>query len=692
MKFFKYIKTQNMSREKDPFVIKRGQVKDGKIGPVYRMGWAEDVYLAGSDTKETVGNTFDFSRLFTIKILLAVLLIVLIGKSAWLQIAQGAYYRAMAEGNRIRIERIEPKRGIIYDRNGQPLVRNAANFALYFVPADLPHAAGESGDNPELDRIVSEVNGILDDIDADGIKSRLASVKPRSPESYQPMFIEDNIAYKDAMKLYLKSLFWPGVTLSSKTRREYPIPSPSADLTENIAAAGREVASGEENVDAGLSLAHILGYTGKISQEELATAGDDYRPIDYIGKMGIEYFWENELKGQSGQKQVEVDALGKETKIIGQTEARDGHNLILSLDVTAQLKLEDIMLAYLSRFGFNRASAILMDPDSGEILAMVSLPAYNNNYFARGITQDEYDILQYDPDHPLFNRGISGEYPSGSTIKPVIAAAALEEGVITERTTINSVGGIRVGEWFFPDWLAGGHGLTNVKRALAESVNTFFYYVGGGYKDFKGLGVDRIVEYGKLFGLDAQTGVDLAGEASGLLPTPEWKEEKKGERWYIGDTYHLAIGQGDILVTPLQVAAYTAVFANGGALYRPHFVKQILSPDDRLISDIPTDPVRKDFIDGYNIEVVREGLRQAVTTGSARALQSVPVSVAGKTGTAQWTSDPDKPEHAWFTGFAPYDNPQVVITILVEEGGEGSDTAVPIARDFLAWYFGEYKK
>ncbi|MCK4554296.1 penicillin-binding protein 2, partial [Candidatus Parcubacteria bacterium] len=281
---------------------------------------------------------------------------------------------------------------------------------------------------------------------------------------------------------------------------------------------------------------------------------------------------------------------------------------------------------------------------------------------------------------------ISGEYPSGSTIKPVIAAAALEEGIISEHTSFTSVGGIKVGQWFFPDWRAGGHGITDVRRAIAESINTFFYYIGGGHQDFKGLGIDRIYKYGELFGLNAQLGIDLAGEVSGFLPTKKWKEETKGERWYIGDTYHLSIGQGDILVTPLQVANYTSVFANGGALYRPHLVKQILSGGDKVFKEVEPVIIRDNFIGDYNIEIVRQGMRRTVTAGSARSLQSVPVAVAGKTGTAQWSSK--KNHHAWFTGFAPYDNPEVVITILVEEGGEGSDVAVPIAKEFLEWYFG----
>ncbi|MFA6170960.1 MAG: penicillin-binding transpeptidase domain-containing protein [Patescibacteria group bacterium] len=359
-----------------------------------------------------------------------------------------------------------------------------------------------------------------------------------------------------------------------------------------------------------------------------------------------------------------------------------------------QKKLEEIIANRLAKTNLKKASAIIMDPRNGEVLTMISLPAYDDNLFARGISADEYKKLLEDPNRPLFNRAVSGEFPSGSVIKPVIAAAALEEGVVDENTTVLSNGGIRINQWFFPDWKAGGHGVTSVKKALAESVNTFFYYIGGGYENFQGLGVERIDKYGKIFGLDAQTGIDLAGESAGFLPTKEWKEKAKGEKWYIGDTYHVSIGQGDLLVTPLQVAQYTSVFANGGKLYRPHLIRQVLTSEDKIVGNVVSDAVRnlvsEKLVSKKNIEIVREGMRQTVTGGSARSLQSVPVPVAGKTGTAQFSTT--KPTHAWFTGFAPYDNPELVITILVEEGGGGDVIAVPIAKEFLEWYYKVYKK
>jgi len=638
---------------KNPFIIRQGEDEYGHLKDGYRLDWTEQVFLPASSDKATVGQNFNFNYLPKIIFVLALFMAIILARVAWLQIIKGDYYYNLAEGNRIRIARIEANRGIIYDSSNRPLVRNVANFLLYFVPADLPE------NEQEKRSIIERLSQILGTLSPADIENILTAVKPKSLESYQPLFVTDNIEYNKAMLLYLESDKMPGVYLSNKTKREYNLSS--------------------------LSLSHILGYTSKINQAELDKYGSEYLPIDYIGKTGIENFWENELKGQSGKKQIEVDALGKEKKIINQLAGADGHNLVLSIDIDLQKKLEETITNALKKSKLNKACAIALDPNNGEILALVSLPSYNNNLFARGITNDEYQALVSHPDQPLFNRCTSGEYPSGSTIKPVLAAAALEEGIINENTSFISTGGLRIGEWFFPDWKVGGHGVTNVRKAIAESVNTFFYYIGGGYGDFVGLGIDRMVRYEKIFGLGKQTGIDIIGEAKGFLPTKDWKETIKGERWYVGDTYHAAIGQGDITVTPLQVANYTAVFANGGLLYRPHFIRQVLSSDDKIIRQVDHKPIKSNVVSSENIKIVREGMRQTVAAGSARSLASAPVAVAGKTGTAQWSSN--KPNHAWFTGFAPYDKPQIVITILIEQGGEGSSVAVPIAREVLEWYF-----
>ncbi len=657
----------------DPFIIRQGRIRQGRINASYRLGWTEDSFIMDTGGKETLGRTFNSDKSKYLIFGLLFFLSFLLSRSAWLQVVKGDYYYKMAEGNRIRVERLEPRRGVIYDRHLDPLVRNQANFLMYVVPADLPK---DEGKLKEIEMRISEILAPMNsnrifttDNESDrnltatelfdAIHGRLERIKRGSLESLRPVFITDKIPYEKALLLQLESSNWQGVVVSSKVSRDY-----------NLEAQ---------------SLSHILGYTGKISQKELDKYGDEYLQIDYIGKSGLESFWENELRGTNGKKQIEVDALGREKKIISIQESQDGHDLVLALDMELQRKIEQVTRAALDKAKLKRAAVVAIDPRNGEILSLVNLPAYDDNLFAHGIGYEDYQRLLNDPDRPLFNRAVSGEFPSGSTIKPVMAIAALEEGIITENTAFLSSGGLRISQWYFPDWKAGGHGMTDVRKAIAESVNTFFYIVGGGYQDTRGLGVDRITRYDRLFGLGSQTGIDLPGEASGFVPSKQWKEETKNENWYIGDTYHLAIGQGDLNVTPLQVAAYTAAFANSGKLMQPHLVKTIITSKTGEKREVAPNPVRQDFVNPYNMKIVREGMRQTVLAGSARSLQTVPVAVAGKTGTAQWSSKKDP--HAWFTGFAPYDEPTIALTILVEEGKEGSAIAVPIAREVLSWYF-----
>lgn len=676
-------------KSSDPFSIKEGHFKFGQLKDnFYYSDWTEQSFLSDTGRKEMVSRTFSFDKLKYFSLIILIALAIIIGRSIWLQVIKNDYYRLLAEGNRLRSETIEPKRGIIYAKDLRPLVRNKANFVLYLRPIDLP--------KNELvrDDLIRKISAILDsdkastnvsiiepisvtsslDLVSDEpsfyqIKESLAKIKIGSLESYQPLFIADNIDYDKAMLISIELPSWPGVFLSSKIRREYLLPS--ATSTPAVLA---------EN-----SLAHILGYTGKINDKELSELGKDYSMIDYIGKAGLEYSWEKELKGKAGSKNIEVDALGRQKKIINEIAAFDGANLLLSLDLDLQEKAEEITRSYISKAGLHRASVIIINPNNGEILALVSLPAYDNNLFAKGISQADYNIFLNDKNQPLFNRAISGEFPSGSTIKPIFAAGALQEKVINETTSFLSNGGLRIGEWFFPDWKGGGHGTTNVRKALAESVNTFFYYIGGGYGDFKGLGLSGLVKYSRLFGLGELTGIDLHGERKGFVPTQAWKEETKHEPWYIGDTYHFSIGQGDVIVTPLQVANYTAAIANGGTLYQPHLVSKILDTNNKVVKDVSPKIIRSNFIDLANMQIVREGMRQTITAGSARSLSIVPVPVAGKTGTAQWSTK--KGPHAWFIGFAPYEKPELAITVLVEEGVEGSTMAAPIARDILKWYF-----
>ncbi|MFZ4648252.1 MAG: penicillin-binding protein 2 [Patescibacteria group bacterium] len=661
----------------NPFVIKEGRfgaLKDS----FYYTDWTEHSFIASNKQQaETVGLTFDLRRLFWVRLMVFIFLGVIISRTVFLQIIKGDYYYGLSEGNRLRSEIIESKRGIIYDRNLIPLVHNSANFVLYVIPHDLPKDEEtrdtllrqvvnilEAGNNVNNKGPEESVNLVQDSPLFFQIKEQLSEIKNTSFKAYSPFFIADNIEYDKALRLYLECNGEPGVFLSNKIRRTYEI-------------------SAEDN---SASFSHLLGYTGKISEKELAAQPNKYTPIDYIGKSGLEYIWEKELKGVPGRKDSEVDALGRVSKVVSETVAVDGQNLELAIDKGLQQQSEMVLRRYLEKLGLTSGSVVALDPRNGEVLAMVSLPAYDNNLFAKGIKKEDYQKFLDDPAMPLFDRAVSGEYPSGSTVKMVVATAALQEKVISEVTTVLSTGGLHVGAWTFPDWKPGGHGLVTVRSAIANSVNTFFYYVGGGYNDFVGLGVDRLAKYFKIFGLGEKTGIDLTGERAGFVPSAAWKKAVKGETWYIGDTYHLAIGQGDLTVTPLQVTNYTAAVANGGTLYQPRLVKSILDDKNQLIKEVPIKIIRNNLADSNNLRIVREGMRETVTAGSARSLQTVPVAVAGKTGTAQWSSK--KYPHAWFAGFAPYEDPQIAIVVLVEEGREGSSVATPIAKEILTWYFG----
>jgi len=339
----------------------------------------------------------------------------------------------------------------------------------------------------------------------------------------------------------------------------------------------------------------------------------------------------------------------------------------------------------LKKVSAKAGSAVALNPQNGEIISLVNLPSYDNNSFVAGLTEQDRAQLFQNNDRPLLFRAISGIYPSGSTIKPLIAVAALNEGIITSKTTILSVGGIRIGSSFFPDWKAGGHGSTDVKKAIAESVNTFFYTVGGGYENFKGLGIERLDSYMTLFGLGEKLGIDLPGEASGLVPNPSWKRTVKKEKWYIGDTYHLSIGQGDLLTTPLQMASVTATIANGGTIYQPHLVKGYLDQrTNNIIEMRPKKESKKISIAASAFDTVRQGMRQTVLSGSGRALSNEPFEPAAKTGTAE---APSGNPHGWFIAFAPYSNPEIAVAVIVENGGEGYVSALPVARDILEEYF-----
>ncbi|HMB66241.1 MAG TPA: penicillin-binding transpeptidase domain-containing protein, partial [Patescibacteria group bacterium] len=459
----------------DPFFIDSETPVSNKLQDTsYKLEWTENSYIADQGDKDSMRLTFDFSYLRKIAIFLALMILILLGRAGWLQVARGDHYRSMAQGNRIRVKSIESPRGIIYDRDGRELVHNVANFMLYLVPGDLP-------EDPEKKKaILSRITDILGsdpvqekEITRESIQKKIQEVEDDPLLAYQPLFLTDNIEYEKAISLYLETQDMPGVILSNKSRRQYlnqvPLDRIFASSTQRELREKEVLPAAKDRLRI-KTLSHILGYTGKIDQKELQERSD-YSSIDYIGKTGLEYTWEEQLKGKKGKKQVEVNALGKEKRVISKEGARDGNNLVLSLDFSLQAQVEGILKKQLADKEVKKAAVVVMDPRNGEVLSLASTPGYNNNVFAQGISSEQYQEILGQEDNSLFNRVISGEYPSGSTIKPVIAAAALEEGIVSANTTVNSTGGIRVGEWFFPDWRAGGHGITDVRKAIAQSVN-----------------------------------------------------------------------------------------------------------------------------------------------------------------------------------------------------------------------------
>jgi penicillin-binding protein 2 len=459
---------------------------------------------------------------------------------------------------------------------------------------------------------------------------------------------------------------------------------------------------------------HIIGYVGHIpgeSVEEYINRGYDPNS-DRVGLTGVELTFEDELRGHKGRKHIEVDVAGRESRTVGESElAEPGHNLILTIDLDLQRAMEGALYQGMNAVGSKAGVAIAMNPQTGEILGMVSLPGYDNNLFSKGISVKDYERLSSDPHHPLVNHAISGLYPPGSISKIVPAAAALQEGVVTPEMQFTCEGILWLPNKYFPDdpeqaqpfycWIYkwGKHGPINLISAIAQSCDIYFYIVSGGFRDFEGLGLERLADYAYLFGFGERTGIDLPGENVGLVPSRKWKRLAYSEIWVTGDTYNIAIGQGFLLATPLQMLNATAAVANGGTLYRPHIVYQVTDAKGRARRSFAPEVIREIPVSPENLALVREGMRAAVEWGTAMNAYLPWVSVAGKTGTAEYFTDENKdgypdrdrqgnlPTHAWFTAFAPVEDPEIALVVLVEGGGEGSGTAAPIAAQILQHYF-----
>jgi penicillin-binding protein 2 len=575
--------------------------------------------------------------------------ILLGGKVFYLSVMKSGYYQEISRNNRIRSIEIKAPRGKIYDKKGELLVGNIPSLDAVVFPIGLPTDSNEKKKNVEKLASILHLNeGEI-----------LGKLESSDSFSNKPILIKENISQEEYLVILGEKNNLSGVEIEKTAIRNY--------------------------LD-GQIFSHILGYEGKIKKEELEKF-PDYSLTDYVGKQGVEKKYENDLRGQAGSVNVEVDASSQFKKEVGVINPVPGSDLILSIDAGLQRKITDSLTNILEQSKTETAAAVAINPQNGEILALVSLPSFNNNLFAEGISNEDYQNLITNNSKPLFNRAVSGEYPPGSTIKPLIAAAALTEGTIDEHTTVNCTGGINIGDYHFGDWKT--HGVVNVRSAIAESCDVFFYSVGGGYGNISGLGMDRMKKYEDKFGLGLLTGIDISGESTGLVPSPEWKMETLGEKWYTGNDYHASIGQGFLTVTPLQLANYISAIANGGTLYQPKITSTIIDSKGKSKSISPV-VKEKNLMSRDVSNIVREGMRETIISGTARSLATLPVPVAGKTGTAQFGSE--EKTHAWFVSFAPYENPEIAMVILVEGGGEGHSSAVPVTKEVYEWYFSEARK
>jgi len=588
-------------------------------------------------------------------IFVIVLLFILFAKTFQFQVLENKKFSVLANENKFIIHSIKAARGVIYDSKGKQIVFNEPSFDLILDKRGLP-----SSDFEKI-KVLEEVSEI--------IKENFEDLEKKiDEEENQKVLISKNLDHQALILFETKIAGFPGFRIEQNSIRYYV---------------------------EGPSFAHLVGYTGKIGVKELEKNPGIYSVFDYVGRDGLEKSYEEILRKNPGKTRIERDVYGNllSKEIISLPES--GKSLVLWLDFELEKKIEEELKRILKNIGVEKATGVALNPKTGGVIALVSIPSYDNNLFSKGADQEALSNLLTDPQEPLFNLAVSGLYPTGSTIKPLVASAALEEEIISPTKKINCQGGITIPNKYNPeistikqDWRI--HGWTDMRKAIAESCNVYFYTIGGGYEDQEGLGPSRIKKYLELFGWGNKTEIDLSGEVKGLIPFPEWKKEVKKEPWWDGDTYNLSIGQGDIKVTPLQVTNAFAAIANGGTLYKPKVVKEIVDSEKNLIEEIKPEILRKGFINPENLEIVREGMRRAVTGenspyASSILLNSLPVSAAAKTGTAQ-ISNPDY-YHNWVTVFAPYDDPQIVLTIMIENVKGLQSAALPAAKEVLNWYF-----
>jgi penicillin-binding protein 2 len=587
-------------------------------------------------------------------VIVAVALSLLVMRLWYLQVIKGGELRQRSENNSVRLRKIKPIRGLIMDGNRRILADNQPSFDIVFVP----------NRTKDVRNVIEKIEELYTgrSLTFPSLSSLPGRVKP-----FVPVLLERNISMEKLALVETHALDLPGVMTEVTPVRKYL----NGEMT-----------------------AQIIGFTGEVSREELdRNTTDKITTGDIIGKFGIEKFLDSHLRGKSGAEQVEVNVAGKAIRSLGRIPATTGDNVVLTID-------SELQETAWSAIGNRGGAVAVLDPRNGAVLALVSSPSFDPNLFNGGISGNDWETLSNDPRYPMENRSISGQYPPGSTYKIVVAAAALEEGLITPETNFYCNGTFELGNRTFRCWQAKGHGHVNLHRAIVESCDVYFYNLG------KLLGVDRIAAYARAFGLGAPLGIDLPREKSGLIPTKQWKLSRYRQSWQMGETISIAIGQGYNLVTPLQLANAYATLANGGTLYRPRLVKQLESLDGHVVKVFHPEkqgvlPVRP-----QNIEIINRALWGVVNEkgGTGYILKRQEQDVCGKTGTAQVIGLPQDEkmrkakrvsanfrDHALFACYAPYGNPEIVVAVILENAGHGGSAAAPVARKVIDAYFSRKK-
>ncbi len=591
----------------------------------------------------------EFRQKLKIVVCLILLGLVILSTRLWyLQVFKGDDLKQRSENNSIRFRKIMPLRGLIMDRNRQVVVDNRPSFDVLYMPS--------KGKDPDL--LVEKIKELYQ---RRSLEFTFDQTFPKKMKPYLPVRLEKNVSMEKVAVIETNALDLPGIYVDTMPVRLY--------------------------LD-GETVAPIIGYTGEISKEELEE-DEEYVPGDILGKHGVEKVLDSYIRGRRGAELVEVNAYGKEIKNMGRIDPVSGYNVILNIDAAMQ---KTAWKAFDGKAG----AAIALDPRSGAVLAMVSAPSFDPNLFNSGISNEQWLKIANNPLTPLSNRVISGQYPPGSTYKLIVAAAALEEGIITPDTKFFCNGSYDFGNRTFRCWHKKGHGPISLHRAVVESCDVYFYNVG------RMLGVDKIAYYAGLFGLGAATGVDLPNERNGLIPTKQWKLARLKEAWQPGETISISIGQGFNLVTPLQLVLAYGAFANGGTLWKPQLVKSIETADGKIYKDYPPEKNGELPLSERTFDLLGRALWGVVNEagGTGKAARRPNTDVSGKTGTAQVIGLPENEkarrekkigvfqrDHALFVCFAPLENPEIVIAVVVENAGHGGSVAAPIARKILDAYF-----